>query len=167
MSKVLLLLGGNKGNRIKMIEKAREMIRENVGEILNASSVYETEPWGFNSDKYFLNQVVSVKSYLSPREILRELLKIEKKLGRRRISKSYESRLIDIDILFYDDLQISDNDLHIPHPLLHKRKFALIPLVEIAGDIVHPILEERLDVLVQECKDKLKVELFVNAESPK
>jgi len=162
MSKTSLLLGGNIGDRMQLLGNAAKMINEKIGTIVKSSSVYETEPWGFQSEKPFLNQVIIVETGLSPKGMLKELLNIEKNLGRKRISTRYESRSIDIDILMYDNLIIDEEDLQIPHPRLHKRRFALIPLAEIAGDIIHPVLKVRLEVLAHKCKDNLKVELYEN-----
>ncbi|OQX72945.1 MAG: 2-amino-4-hydroxy-6-hydroxymethyldihydropteridine diphosphokinase [Bacteroidetes bacterium 4484_249] len=166
MSEVLLLTGGNTGNRMKLLSDAADLINNEIGSIIQTSSVYETEPWGFECKNPFLNQVVKLKTELSPQEVLEKILNIEKSLGRKRNSSNYESRLIDIDILFYDDLQIIEEKLQIPHPRLHERKFALIPLTEIAGSFVHPVFEEKLNVLSDKCNDKLNVELYKRINPP-
>ena len=157
MSRALLLLGGNKGDRSNLLRKAGILIERKIGQIIRSSSIYETEPWGFSSDLPFYNQVVIVESGLSPNEMLDEIHIIETLLGREKSSNGYESRTMDIDILFYDDITINESDLVIPHPRLHKRRFTLLPLAEIAGDYIHPVLHERLDVLAEECSDTSKV----------
>jgi 2-amino-4-hydroxy-6-hydroxymethyldihydropteridine diphosphokinase len=160
MSRALLLLGGNMGDRNNLLADACILIETKIGRIIKSSSVYETDPWGFSSDLPFLNQVVIVDSVLSPKEILGEIHKIEAQLGRVRFSTGYEARTMDIDILFYDDLRVNESDLVIPHPRLHERRFTLLPLAEIAGDYIHPVLNERLDVLAEECSDTSKVVLI-------
>lgn len=165
MSKAILLLGGNMGNRINLLAEACILIEKEIGKIIKSSSVYETEPWGFSSDLPFLNQVVIVESALSPDEMLNEIHKIETQLGRKRSLSGYESRTIDVDILFYDDLLVNKSNLIIPHPKLHNRRFTLLPLAEIAGEYIHPVLNERLDVLAEECTDTSKVDLIEKIES--
>jgi 2-amino-4-hydroxy-6-hydroxymethyldihydropteridine diphosphokinase len=165
MSRAILLLGGNMGNRMNLLGEARNLIEERIGRIVKSSSVYETEPWGFSSDLTFLNQVVIIESAISPNKMLDEIHRIETKLGRKRNSSGYEPRTMDIDILFYDHLTVNESDLIIPHPRLHNRRFTLLPLAEIAGEYVHPVLNERLDVLAKECNDTSKVDLIEKIES--
>ncbi len=165
MSRAILLLGGNMGNRINLLSEACSLIDEEIGRIIKSSSVYETEPWGFSSDMPFLNQVVIVESELSPNEMLDEIHRIESQLGRERNLSGYESRTIDVDILFYDNLMVNESHLIIPHPKLHNRRFTLLPLAEIAGEYIHPVLNERLDVLAEECSDTSKVDLIEKIES--
>ncbi len=161
MSKVFLLIGGNEGNRDKILSQAIKLIGIEIGKILKTSSIYQTEPWGFRSKNFFLNQAIILETRLSPQETLNKIIQIESGLGRMRHSASYESRPIDIDILFYDHIQVNEIDLQIPHPRLHRRKFTLIPLIEIAADFVHPIFEERMDALANKCEDNSAVELYV------
>ena len=121
---------------------------------MNFSSVYETEPWGFQSNEEFLNQVVKVKTDLNPSGLLGRILMIESLLGRVRGERRYESRLIDIDILLYEDIIVDEESLKIPHPLMHQRRFVLIPLCELAPDMIHPVLGKSLTVLLEICEDK-------------
>ncbi len=160
MSCVFLLIGSNEGDRGQLISKAIHSIRSEIGNVLKASSLYETEPWGFQSKNSFLNQAISIETNFSPKELLQKIIQIEKNLGRLRNSDTYESRLIDIDILFYENLLVDETELQIPHPQLHKRKFTLIPLSEIASDFIHPVFEERIDVLVNKCDDTSSVDLY-------
>jgi len=160
MGTVHFLLGGNSGNRSKYLESAISMIEEAIGSVKEKSSVYQTEPWGFNAATAFLNQVIRVDTALSPRETLHRTKEIEAKLGRLKRSDAYESRVIDIDILMFDDLRVEDHDLQIPHPRMHLRKFTLVPLAEIAGSVLHPVLKLDMNALKRACQDKLKVEMF-------
>ncbi|MCK9617392.1 MAG: 2-amino-4-hydroxy-6-hydroxymethyldihydropteridine diphosphokinase [Lentimicrobiaceae bacterium] len=157
MAEVFVLLGGNTGDRKEILRKASGHLEKRAGHITCKSSIYETEPWGFTSDTAFLNQAMCLHTLLSPREILTVILQIEKEMGRQRIGKSYASRPIDIDILFYEHLVNNEPDLVIPHPRLHLRKFSLIPLNEIAGSFIHPVLQKTIETLLKECKDTLKV----------
>jgi 2-amino-4-hydroxy-6-hydroxymethyldihydropteridine diphosphokinase len=158
MAKAYLLLGGNIGNRDIYLNIAREKVSQLIGEIERSSSVYETEPWGFNDEKPFLNQVIVSLTTLEPREIMNVIRNIEGSLGRfRGIKDHYTSRTIDIDILFYDNLVINDHDLVIPHPRIHERRFVLQPLVEIEPGLMHPVFNKTIAVLHDECADKLQV----------
>jgi 2-amino-4-hydroxy-6-hydroxymethyldihydropteridine diphosphokinase len=154
MKIVFLGIGTNLGDRKDNLTKALAMINENIGKIVKSSSVYETEPWGFQSDDRFLNMVVKVETTLSASGLLGRILMIEALLGRVRGEKQYSSRVIDIDILFYEDLITVEESLKIPHPHLHERKFVLIPLCEIAPEFVHPVLNMTITALLAECKDK-------------
>lgn len=160
MSKVILLLGSNLGNRKQFLDKSMELIKSEVGSVLKVSSVYESEPWGFNSNNLFLNQAIIVETTYQPQTILKKLQKIEKELGRKIKSQTYQNRTIDIDILFYDKMQLESKNLIIPHPELHLRKFTLIPLIEIAGDYIHPVLGQRLDMLATNSADNKSVKIF-------
>ncbi len=157
MNRIFLLLGGNLGNRIFYIEKACELIAQNIGSILQKSSYYESEPWGFQHDNRFVNQVVVIESSFSAQEVLRKILHIEKKLGRVRNSNGYSARTMDIDILFYNEQIITEENLVVPHPHLHKRRFTLQPLAEIQEKFVHPILRKPIVELLGECADNAVV----------
>jgi 2-amino-4-hydroxy-6-hydroxymethyldihydropteridine diphosphokinase len=160
MSRVYLLIGGNKGDRLGYLKKAIIRIKKNVGSIIQSSSIYETEPYGFNDECMFLNQCLLVDTNLSPLEILEITAGIETALGRIRRAGKYESRTIDIDILFYDDLILKDASLIIPHPEFHKRNFALIPMSEINPGFIHPLLRKTIKVLLEESTDKHEVVKF-------
>ncbi|HRZ76137.1 MAG TPA: 2-amino-4-hydroxy-6-hydroxymethyldihydropteridine diphosphokinase [Bacteroidales bacterium] len=158
MHDVYLLTGSNLGDRARMLSLALQHIREKVGRIVRRSSVYQTEPWGFEDHRPFLNQAIRVKTRLSPSELLSALLQIELVLGRIRQADRYVSRVIDIDILFYDQLILSHKHLTIPHPLLHARRFVLAPMAEIAPDLEHPVLGMSITELLLLCPDPLQVE---------
>ena len=151
----ILLLGGNMGRRRRMLSSARNQIELQAGRMLQQSSLYETEPWGFEAGQNFLNQVLVVETERSPRDLLEVLLGIEKDLGREaaRPGSGYSSRVIDIDILFYDGQIIDTPSLQVPHPQLHKRRFTLIPLREVAPDLLHPVLQKTTTQLLDECQD--------------
>ncbi len=131
---VYLSLGTNLGNRIDNINTACRLIEQRVGTIVHRSSVYETEPVGFDSDNKFLNICLAVRTTLQPFELLDETQAIERQMGRQHksINGQYQDRIIDIDILLYDDLRISSERLIIPHPKMYERDFVMLPLKEIS-----------------------------------
>ena len=143
MAIAYLGLGTNIGNKRRNMITAAALLAERVGDILALSGFYETEPWGFESENFFLNAAVKLKTSFSPLELLRITQRIEKELGRAEKSSGvYHDRIIDIDILLYEVLQIPE--LTLPHPLMHERKFVMEPLAEIAPFVVHPVLKERI-----------------------
>ena len=219
MSSVFLILGSNSENAIEMLEKARVSIAKQVGQITNSSPIYRCEPWGFECDDWFYNQVVCCETSLSPDETLNTVLNIETELGRERktspaatqhplkegdipdqqgcpieiemnipreqgcsiememniprrrgcpegtgvdISKQYESRTIDIDILYFNNEVISTENLQIPHKHLQDRRFVLTPLNDIAPDFIHPILKKTTSKLLEICEDENVVTPYLN-----
>lgn len=162
MNKVILLLGSNLGDRKYYLNKAIELISLDIGSISKVSSVYETEPIGFTSDKLFLNQVIIIETNNEPLILLEKLQTIEKKLGRELNCESYQDRNIDIDILFYNKIQLESEELIIPHPRLHLREFTMIPLIEITGDYIHPVFGKRLDKLPRRSFDNDLVKIVEN-----
>ena len=158
MSKTYLLLGGNIGDTKAIFEETLQSIADLCGKIIQKSGVYMSEAWGFETENIFLNQVLLLETELKPEHLLNTLLTIEQEMGRVRTNETgYTSRVIDIDILFYDSLIIKKDKLTIPHPLLHKRRFTLQPLVEIAANYVHPIMLKSSKELLDECEDNLSV----------
>ncbi|HEY3372011.1 MAG TPA: 2-amino-4-hydroxy-6-hydroxymethyldihydropteridine diphosphokinase [Prolixibacteraceae bacterium] len=158
MIKIYLLLGGNLGDKRQVFEEAILLLNEQVGKITRQSHIYETEPWGFESTDLFWNQVLELSVSISPQEVLERTQQIEQLLGRTRKAQQYDSRIIDIDILFYGDQVISLENLSIPHPRIQDRKFALVPINEIAPGLLHPLLQKSIAQLLHECTDTLKVE---------
>jgi 2-amino-4-hydroxy-6-hydroxymethyldihydropteridine diphosphokinase len=158
--KVVLLLGSNQGNRSENIDRAIRMIREEAGEILKTSSVYLTQPWGFESTNTFLNQALLMHTLLKPITLLGVVQNIEKELGRNHNINFYTSRTIDIDLIFYDELVIRKPELTVPHPLMQLRRFALVPICEILPDYRHPVEGRTVAAILEDCEDELKVELL-------
>lgn len=157
MNVVFLGLGTNLGDRRKNLNDAVAGIEEQIGKAVKISSVYETEPWGFKSDSQFLNIVIKVETLRDPVAVLEAILRIELLLGRVRGENQYSSRIIDIDILFYDDQVIDTSELKVPHPKLYERKFVLVPLCEIEPELVHPVLKKTMATLLEECEDGSEV----------
>jgi 2-amino-4-hydroxy-6-hydroxymethyldihydropteridine diphosphokinase len=158
MEKIIFLgLGTNLGDREKNLSMAVDRIGEEIGKVIRCSSVYETEPWGFQSENRFLNMVVKAGSSLRPSGLLGRILMIEAQLGRLRSGKGYKSRTIDIDILLYGSEVIKKEELEIPHPRIPVRKFVLEPLCEIAPDMIHPVLKVTFTELLAKCGDECRV----------
>ncbi|MFP4471606.1 MAG: 2-amino-4-hydroxy-6-hydroxymethyldihydropteridine diphosphokinase [Bacteroidales bacterium] len=159
MSEIVLLLGSNLGDRKQHILCAIGQIHSRVGEVRAVSSLYSTEPWGFESTVYFLNAVVVADTTFSADKVLEKVLEIETLLGRQREgSVGYVSRTIDIDILFYSQQVIRKEGLEVPHPRLHLRRFTLEPLVEILPGFIHPVLNKSVKQLLEECSDENAVQ---------
>lgn len=155
--RVFLGLGSNVGDRLKYIEDATERIGKLEGvAIVKKASVYETEPWGVKDQEYYLNTAIEVDSDLSANDIHKAIKNIEEELGRETREK-WTSREIDIDLLFYGNEVIDSENLKIPHREIENRKFVLIPLAELDQDIIHPILNKPVSVLLRETGDTLEV----------
>jgi 2-amino-4-hydroxy-6-hydroxymethyldihydropteridine diphosphokinase len=151
--KAFIGIGTNTGLREKNIDSAIDLISGKAGSILRLSPVYETEPWGFNSDMKFLNLIAETDTWLTPADLLSSLLSIENLMGRRRGGTGYTSRIIDLDIIFYDTLIIAGGGVVIPHPLLKERKFVLVPLCDIAPGFTDPLTGKSVAQLLKECRD--------------
>jgi 2-amino-4-hydroxy-6-hydroxymethyldihydropteridine diphosphokinase len=159
MHTAYILTGTNLGNRINNLQKAVQLIEQFCGKIISASSIYETAAWGLTEQPDFLNQVLCIQTKLEPPELLKNLLEIENQMGRKRIIK-YGPRIIDLDILLIGNLKIETRDLIIPHPALPDRRFALIPLAEIAGSIIHTNSGKTILELLDQCNDALNVKKY-------
>lgn len=160
--RVYLALGSNKGDRKNYLEQAIQHLPPLV-HVLNTSAIYETEPWGYEEQPSFLNQVLEARTPLPPLELLAYLKDIEDMMGREETFR-YGPRVIDMDILFYGDLIYEDDVLQIPHPRMSERAFVLVPLAELAPDLIHPGLGRRIGELLREV-DQQGVEPFVEKQS--
>lgn len=145
-------LGSNQGERGWLMSRALDLLEERIGRIIGRSAFYETEPWGFTSEYPFLNAVAALETGLKPFDVLRITQQIEIELGRKQKSRDggYADRTMDIDLLFYDDLCLDSPMLVLPHPLMHLRDFVLRPMVDLAPDFRHPVLQRTMSDLLQE-----------------
>ena len=141
MTRCYILFGSNMGNKEALLEQACALINNRCGMLVERSSAYITEPWGFEAEEWFLNELLVVETELEPDDLMDSLLGIEAELGRVRHpeQKGYSSRTVDLDILYYGDRIINTAKVTIPHPLLHLRKFALEPICEVIPDFLHPV----------------------------
>jgi 2-amino-4-hydroxy-6-hydroxymethyldihydropteridine diphosphokinase len=146
---VYLALGTNLGDRLTNLKQAISALTPQM-EVQTKSQVYETPPWGYEEQPKFLNQVIKAQTYLEPESLLKHLKRLEVALGRKA-SFQNGPRLIDIDLLFYDDLVLNQPALVLPHPRLHERGFVLLPLMDIAPDLVHPVYKKSVREMVAQC----------------
>ena len=153
MTEVVLGLGSNMGNREKFLSDAILLLSQEAGMVSQISSVWETEPWGFNSGASFLNMAITMQTELEVEIFFRVMHSIEARLGRERSGRGYHSRTIDIDILFWGESIITRQDLVIPHPHITERLFVLAPLNEIKPDFIHPGKNRRISELLVQCAD--------------
>jgi 2-amino-4-hydroxy-6-hydroxymethyldihydropteridine diphosphokinase len=156
MSTAYLLIGGNLGDRKENLSRAIELIIEQCGTVTNSSSLYETAAWGITDQPSFLNQALEISTTLNAKQLMRKILKVEKIMGRVRKEK-FGPRIIDIDILFYENEIHDIRFLKIPHPELQNRRFVLEPLAEINSEFQHPVLKKTIAELLEECPDNLEV----------
>lgn len=158
MKQTVLLLGSNIDNRFDLLASASSLIIAQIGPLVAASSIYESDPWGYDSKNPFLNQAVLIKTNFSPEKVLKTCLSIEAKLGRKRLkNKAYADRNIDIDILLYEELIICTDNLEIPHPRMHLRRFCMEPLAEIAPNWVVPTIQKTTSQVLALCSDLSKI----------
>ncbi|NOR74805.1 MAG: 2-amino-4-hydroxy-6-hydroxymethyldihydropteridine diphosphokinase [Draconibacterium sp.] len=154
MHTVYLGIGGNIGNKQINFENVYQFIENELGRILISSSIYETPPWGFQSDNTFWNSVIKIETVDSAEKLLSKIHLIEEQFGRKRGSERYSSREMDIDILYFDDIYIETEKLIIPHPRIPQRKFVLVPLNEIAPSFIHPRLRFTTIEMLRNCMDE-------------
>jgi len=156
-----MVLGSDMGDREGQLQEAIRLLGNKVGKVTAVSKIYETEPWGFNSEASFLNQAVAVVTDISPSDALNAIKAIEKEMGRTTSgSQGYTSRPIDIDIIYIGTLVIATDELTVPHPLRNNRRFVLAPLVDIAPDFKDPLSEMTVQAMLQCCDDDSRVEPF-------
>jgi len=158
MNGIYLLLGSNMGNRLEYLKEAEQQLIQTGIQVIDESSVYETEPWGKKNQDWFLNVVLQIETSKKPAELLASILMVEQSLGRIRNEK-WGERCIDIDILYYHNLEIDIEDLTIPHPGIPDRRFTLVPLVEMCPLEVHPTLSKTQMELLADCTDELDCRL--------
>ncbi len=156
---VYLHLGSNLGDRQANLQKARVWIDKLVGPVRKTSRLYQTAPWGNPDQPWFFNQAVLVQTGLEPTNLLENLQQIEQKGGRERVVK-WSARTLDIDVIFYGNKIVKQPNLVIPHPQMHLRNFVLVPLMEIAADVIHPLLACSVEELYDHCEDPLEVVLI-------
>jgi deoxyguanosine kinase len=153
-AKVFISAGSNSGNRLYYLREALHQLEGERLSISKMSSVYESEPWGFEDPVPFLNICFSCFTFCNPPALMKHLLDVEEALGRVRDKEAgYRSRTLDLDILFWDDFHIYSPDLHIPHPRAHLRRFVLAPMAELAPDFIHPEFGKTMAALLAECSD--------------
>ncbi len=161
MNHIFLSLGSNIGNRLMNLDNAVDILSSSGVHAVRLSNVYETSPWGFKASVNFLNQVMEAYTRFSPEKLYRLILKTETTLGRIRTdSAEYVSREIDIDILFFNDEVIENDHLSIPHPRLHERGFVLVPMMDLAPDHIHPVLNRTIKELHDLCPDTEEIALY-------
>ncbi len=155
MEKCYILFGSNQGDKAAIFEQACLYINNRCGQITAISSSYESEPWGFDSEEWFLNRLIEVQTELLPDELMVELLEIEKELGRVRHPEveGYTSRTADLDILYYGNQVVNTARVIAPHPRLHLRRFALLPMCELNPDLVHAVFQLTQSELLALCPD--------------
>lgn len=154
MNTAILLIGGNLGNRTGNLQKAVQLIAATAGEVIQTSALYQTAPWGAVDQPDYLNQGVEIRTSLDALTLLHTLLEIERKIGRIRQEK-WGARVIDIDLIFFNDSIHSLPELKVPHPRMHLRQFVLVPLLEIIPDYMHPVLHKTVRELAATCPDTL------------
>lgn len=159
MNVAFLSLGGNLDDRLEIINAATEAVGK-IGTLLKTSAIYETAAWGSLSEKKYLNRVVKILTPLNAEELLAQILRIEEQAGRKRKGHQYSDRILDIDILFFNDETIETKNLTVPHPRLHLRKFILVPLCDIDKKFKHPVLQKSAKTLLSKCRDELSVTEF-------
>ncbi len=162
MNKAYLSLGSNRGDRMANLEKAIKLLGEWAGNITRVSSLYETPPWKMSDETNFMNQVLLIETKLDANELMDIIIQIELIMGRVRTTKGYEPRIIDVDIIFYNEQIINNDRLTIPHPLIQERRFILHPLNEIAPEFMHPVLKKSIGQLLLECEDKSAIRKSVS-----
>ncbi len=160
MHKIYCSLGSNLGDRQNHLKRGIECLKQEKIMIVDQSSIYETSPWGVESQDMYLNQVIELETEISPKELIEICQNCERKVGRNSDQGHMQARVLDIDIVFYGDQIISNPEIEIPHPRMHQRMFVLIPLLELDEDFVHPVSGKAVWELYNECRDDSEVLLY-------
>ena len=159
MSRVVLLTGSNDAQAESVLQRTAQLLEQRIGNITSRSDIYRSEAWGFTTERDFLNQALQHESNLSLYEVLSTVLDVEQQMGRNRdaermerelTGERYASRVVDVDVMFYDDEILRSESLTLPHPLLHEREFALRPLCQIMGEYRHPVLGRTLNDILKD-----------------
>ena len=158
---IFLGLGSNQGDRELNLKNSIKLLNSRVGKVLNTSGIYESEPWGVKNQNYFLNQVIEIETHIDPNDLLNICKNIEYDMGRKPEIR-WGKRVIDIDILYYQSKIINQEKLIIPHKLMHKRKFVMIPLNDLNENHLHPILKITNKEILNKCIDSCKVKHYGN-----
>lgn len=161
MNSSYLILGGNLGNRLENLRLAVQRIEQRIGATTKKSSVFVTQAWGKTDQPDFYNQAIGVQTKLDVHQLLAEVLAIELEMGRKREEK-WAERIIDIDILFFNADIVREPLLQVPHPHIQERRFVLVPMAEIAADLIHPVFNKNISELLKECPDQLEVKRLTN-----
>lgn len=164
MALVYISVGSNVGDRTEALIRAIEALSVEAGEVRAVSSIYETEPWGFKAEQYFLNLVAELDTEYTARDLLGKMLDVEKEMGRERLASGYQSRIIDLDILLFGNDAISEAGLIIPHPRMQDRNFVLRPLSEVNPAAFHPVLSVDAAQMLESCTDKSRISVFMSRE---
>ena len=164
METCYILFGSNMGDKNGIFNQACLYINNRCGHVVQLSASYESEPWGFEAEEWFLNRVIVIETAMEPVDLMKQLLEIEHELGRERHPEKvgYTSRTADLDILYYGNRVICNETLIVPHPRLHQRRFALLPLCEVAPNLVHPAFRLTQTELLERCPDTLVVRRIEN-----
>ncbi|EIA09502.1 2-amino-4-hydroxy-6-hydroxymethyldihydropteridine diphosphokinase [Flavobacterium frigoris] len=163
---VILSIGSNQGNRLENLTQCIDLIHREIGTVIKVSKIYETPAWGFESDAFY-NCALVLHTFSSASKILTQVLKIEKKLGRiRNEKKGYQSRIIDVDLIAFDNDIIKTEKLQIPHPLMQERKFVLLPIQNLNLDWEHPVFKKSISSLLQACPDDSNCVVVYHLENP-
>ena len=163
---VVLSIGSNQGNRLENVERSLEMIHQEIGTIIKVSKLYETPSWGFDSEAFY-NCALVIHTFSSANKILEQILNIEKRLGRvRGNTLEYQSRIIDIDLIAFDEEIIDTEELQVPHPLMQNRRFVLLPMLDLNLDWLHPVLHKKIAELLEISADKSVCTIIQKLENP-
>jgi 2-amino-4-hydroxy-6-hydroxymethyldihydropteridine diphosphokinase len=159
LTRLVLIIGGNIGDRVFFLERSRELLNKLIGKEILASSIFETEAWGGCSIGAYLNQVLLFDTIFSAEKVLQKIHLVENHLERKRQIK-WGDRTMDIDILYFGNSVINTDTLTIPHPYISERRFVLVPLVEVMPDFIHPVYKVSHEALLNTCTDSLEVKIY-------